>query len=72
MKIKSRRVCKLATSAMLFILTKQSNIFFYFSRALLFSIISHNRQIASYYYFPLKKKIEKKIEKKSTWPGKNP
>lgn len=31
-----------------------------FSRALFFSTISHNRQITSYYYFPLKKNFEKK------------
>lgn len=42
--------------------------FFYFSRALFFSTISHSRQIPSYYSFPLKKKMKKK----STWPGKNP
>lgn len=71
MKIKTHRVCKLAISAMLFILTKQPNIifiFFYFSRALFFSTISHSRQIPLYYSFPLKKKMKKK----STWPGKNP
>lgn len=75
MKIKTRRVCKLAISAMLFILTKQPNIIFFiinFSRALFFTTISHNRQITSYYYFPLKKNFEKKMKKKSTWPSKKP
>lgn len=32
--------------------------FLYFSR----SLFSHNRQITSYYYFPLKKNFEKKID----------
>lgn len=39
--------------------------FLYFSRALFFSTISHSRQIASYYYFPLKKTLKKKNEKKN-------
>lgn len=75
MKIKTRRVCKLAISAMLFILTKQPNIIFFiinFSRALFFTTISHNRQITSYYYFPLKKNFEKKRKKNRLGRVKNP
>lgn len=75
MKIKTRRVCKLAISAMLFILTKQPNIIFFiinFSRALFFTTISHNRQITSYYYFPLKKNFEKKMKKNRLGRVKNP
>lgn len=39
-------------------------IFFILAERYFFSTISHNRQITSYYYFPLKKNFEKKMNKK--------
>lgn len=47
--------------------------FFNFSRALFFSTIFHNRQITSYYYFPLKKKtLKKKMKENRLGQVKNP
>lgn len=61
---KNRRVCKLAIGAMLFILTKQSNIIFYILADRYYSRPFHTAADTLVLFFSFEKKTSKKKEEK--------